>query len=72
MLRVKGGLNDFEVSVVKGWAYDDKNQKCEWLGHQRFRCGHCRKGYFNVYTESRHDEVCPECSYRVVVRWAGD
>lgn len=66
---MKGGLNDFGVYVIKPHGYDEPTIKCFWLGHQIFRCGHCKKGYFNVWSENRHDEACPECKYRVVLRW---
>ena len=71
MLNVKWGLNDYAVFVIERYSYEEPKIKCTWLGHHRFRCDHCRKGYFNVYTENRHDEECPECKYRVVIRWQG-
>lgn len=67
---MKGGLNDYGVFVAKPYEYEAKI-KCPWLGRNRFRCGNCKNGYFNVYTESKHDEECPECKYRVVIRWEG-
>jgi DNA-directed RNA polymerase subunit RPC12/RpoP len=68
---MKGGLNDYAIFVTKPFDYDAKPIKCGWIGHNRFRCGACKKGYFNVWTENKHDEECPECKYRVVIRWEG-
>lgn len=71
MLRTKGGLNDFKVYVIKSGSNDYEGKRCMWLGHSRFRCGNCKIGYFNVVTDSKHDDECPECKHRVVVRWVG-
>lgn len=66
---MKGGLNDYGIYVIQPFDYSDPKIKCRWLGHFRFKCGHCKQGYFNVHTESNHDSECPGCKYRVVVRF---
>ena len=64
------GLNDFGVYVSR-YGSDEDAKKCFWLGYSRFRCGNCRKGYFSVRGQYDHDEACPECKFRVLVRWEG-
>ena len=71
MINRKFGLNAYNIYVVKKWSHDEPKLKCAWLGHTRFKCAHCKLGYFNVYTENRYDEECPECKYEVVLRWSG-
>lgn len=69
MIGKKFGLNEYAVFVVKPRSYDEPKLKCLWLGHGRFQCAHCKKGYFNVKTDIDHDDTCPECKYEVVIRW---
>lgn len=63
--------NDFTVFTVKAGIYDDPPIKAVWLGNHRYQCGHCMKGYFNVFTEDRYDISCPSCGFYIVVRYTG-
>lgn len=64
-------LNDYAVKVVEVIGYGGVEHRCLWLGHDRFRCGKCKKGYFSVRSWHEHDEHCPECRWRVFVEWDG-
>lgn len=68
MLHDKVGLNQYSV-FVRGDHFDSPPIKCQWIGHERFKCGGCKKGYFNVADSNSHDEKCPDCSRRVSVRY---
>lgn len=68
MWHDKQGLNLCAVVVEKPQTYGDVRQKCLWIGATRFRCGNCKKGYFDVRSEYDHDLNCPECRWHVRVQ----
>jgi DNA-directed RNA polymerase subunit RPC12/RpoP len=68
MARIKGGMNDYLVFVVNPKDFSETRYRCDWFGHLRFRCGKCRKGYFNVKNDREYDESCPECRFMVIIR----
>jgi hypothetical protein len=65
---ILGGMNEFEVYATNWNSVDGKAFKCDWLGHSRFKCGKCRKGYFAVRSPYDHDEKCRECEAYISVR----
>lgn len=67
--RGTGGLNDYAVTTIDWTGYDRKEHRAFWLGGTRFRCGKCKKGYFDVRNPNDHDEQCPECRHKIVVSW---
>jgi hypothetical protein len=67
-LHEKQGLNNYIV-LVKGPAWTDVEVRCPWLGLQRFKCGGCKFGYFTVESSIKHDDQCPSCKRRVIVRF---
>jgi hypothetical protein len=71
MINDKFGLNLVTVYVTPEQFSWSNQKKCCWIGFNRFRCGNCRKGYFDVFSASSHDRVCPECDWTVVVAWSG-
>lgn len=64
----KFGMNQYAVYVVKDY-YDEPGKKCSWIGHNRFKCGNCKLGYFDVTDDLIYTDLCPECKYRVIVRF---
>lgn len=61
---------EFRVFVRKHWNGEDERQ-CVWLGHDRYMCGKCRKGYFDVDADERHPISCGECHYMIFTRSSG-
>lgn len=50
--RNSGSVNLIRVTARKKDDY--KEVDAIWLGHDRYRCPHCKKGYFQVRQVSKH------------------
>jgi hypothetical protein len=63
-----GGRDELEVTVQEDYSWQAKPKKCKHLGHGIFQCGHCKKGYPRVKSETEYTERCPECKHWLVVK----
>lgn len=62
-----GYYDEWEV-VTRKEQWGGPDFRANALGHSRYKCMHCKLGYFRVVSTLEHDEKCPECDYFVFVR----
>ena len=58
-----GGM--YVVTAVPRGAY--QSLRCDWLGHESYRCGACKKDYVKVKDEKEYDNRCPHCNATIHV-----
>lgn len=61
-------FHEWLVVYVRVWntSYAMKH-RCPALGHQYYRCGKCKQGLIEVFSERDYDETCPACGYEIMV-----